>query len=61
MAAEIEDKPTTPEMRLPQRSERARAARYLDLWERQVGHTSVHGTAPYPPVRLRGRPSPSEE
>jgi hypothetical protein len=31
------------------RSERQRAAAYLDLWERNLGHLAIHGPPPVLP------------
>jgi hypothetical protein len=49
-ANESEDGAPAP----PRRSERARAAAYLDLWERHVGRMAVHGprlwSAPWPAI-----------
>jgi len=36
------------------RDERARAVAYLDLWEKHVGLTAVHGLASRPPAAGSG-------
>jgi hypothetical protein len=41
-AAEAEDAPEAS----PRRDERARAAAYLDLWERKLTRLAVHGLDP---------------
>jgi hypothetical protein len=49
MTDQPERKPETPEAERSdgqRRSERQRAATYLDLWERNLCHLAVHGPPP---------------